>query len=75
MMAVLHISDPSCGRVIEHNLFGFNMEVTRQTFWHGLSAQMLANRKFFAAEGGTPLAWKIAGDICWQQERMRFLSF
>ena len=75
-MAVLHISDPPCGHVIEPDLFGFNMEVTRQTFWHGLSAQMLANRKFFAAEGGTPLAWKIAGDIRWQQEKeCAFLVF
>lgn len=67
-MAVLHISDSSCNQTIEPDLFGFNMEVTRQTFWHGLSAQMLANRKFFAAKDGIPCAWTMAGDVRWQQE-------
>lgn len=75
-MAVLHISNSSCNHVIEPDLFGFNMEVTRQTFWHGLSAQILANRKFFAAEGGFPCAWKTIGDIHWRQEKERaFLDF
>ena len=53
-MSVLQISKSSCGDRIAPGLFGCNMEVTRSTFWHGLSAQMLANRKFFAQQDGMP---------------------
>lgn len=67
-MSVLQISKSSCGDRIAPGLFGCNMEVTRSTFWHGLSAQMLANRKFFAQQDGMPCAWKLYGAVCRREE-------
>ncbi len=45
---------------LPEGLFGMNMEITRKAVFGGLSAQMLNNRKFFAAGAdGMPCGWKI----------------
>ncbi len=43
---------------IPEGLYGFNMEITRKTFWSGLSAQMLNNRKFWMGDEQGPHGWK-----------------
>lgn len=43
-------------------LFGHNLEVTRRGVWSGLSAQMVANRKFAAVSDGSPKQWQMIGD-------------
>lgn len=40
-------------------LFGHNLEITRRGVWQGLSAEMVANRKFAASENGLPKRWSI----------------
>jgi hypothetical protein len=45
------------GEAISHLLFGHNMEVTRRTFFGGLSAEMVSNRKFAALNNGLPKRW------------------
>ena len=67
MYPTIHIACPEQPQTIRPALFGCNLEVTRRTFWAGLSAQMLNNRKFFA---GTeePCAWKLAGDAVYSRE-------
>lgn len=42
-------------------LFGHNLEVTRRGVWSGLSAEMVANRKFAAVEGDRPRRWQPVG--------------
>lgn len=49
------------GAVISPLLFGHNLEVTRRGFWGGISAQMVANRKFAAVQNGLPKQWEIIG--------------
>ncbi len=51
------------GNIISPMLFGHNLEVTRRGFWGGLSAQMIANRKFAAITRGLPKQWNVIGDI------------
>jgi alpha-L-arabinofuranosidase len=45
------------GPVISPLLFGHNLEHTRRAIWQGISAQMIENRKFAAADCGLPMAW------------------
>ncbi len=45
------------GAVISPLLFGHNLEHTRRAIWQGISAQMIANRKFAAVENGLPKRW------------------
>ena len=47
------------GAVISPLLFGHNLEHTRKAIWQGISAEMIANRKFAAAENGVPKHWTI----------------
>jgi alpha-L-arabinofuranosidase len=51
----LDAKDP--GAVISPLLFGHNLEVTRRAVWSGLSAEMVANRKFAAVDHGMPRRW------------------
>ncbi len=45
------------GAVLSPLLFGHNLEHTRRAIWQGLSAEMMANRKFAAVDGGLPKRW------------------
>ncbi len=45
------------GAVISPLLFGHNLEHTRRALWQGISAEMVANRKFAAVENGVPKRW------------------
>ncbi len=61
--------DQTDAALVPDGLFGFNMEITRQTMFSGLSAEMLNNRKFFAVgETGLPAAWQGEG-ICFVTNR------
>ncbi len=50
------------GAVISPLLFGHNLEHTRRAIWQGISAEMIANRKFAAVENGLPKRWTIMAD-------------
>ncbi len=43
--------------VLSPLLFGHNLEHTRKAIWQGISAEMIDNRKFAAADCGLPLGW------------------
>lgn len=58
MLIKLTDSKQSVG--IAEALFGGNMEPTRRTVWQGLSAQMVANRKFAARNGEELCRWRLA---------------
>ncbi len=45
------------GYNVPEGLYGMNMEITRETFWSGLSAQMLNNRKFYTGDQNGPYGW------------------
>ena len=47
------------GVVISPLLFGHNLEHTRRAIWQGISAEMIANRKFAAVENRLPKHWTI----------------
>ena len=57
----IDLSKKNQGPIISPLLFGHNLEVTRRGFWSGLSAQMVANRKFAAVSNRLPTQWKIIG--------------
>ncbi|MBE0653230.1 MAG: hypothetical protein IH594_05505, partial [Bacteroidales bacterium] len=50
----LEIDVSQKGAMISPNLFGHNLEHTRKGIWQGISAQMIANRKFAAVKGDLP---------------------
>ena len=50
------------GEVISPLLFGHNLEHTRRAIWQGISAEMIANRKFAAVENGLPKQWTILNE-------------
>jgi alpha-L-arabinofuranosidase len=50
------------GAVISPLLFGHNLEHTRKAIWQGISAEMIANRKFAAVENRLPKHWTILND-------------
>ena len=56
----IKLTDSKQGVRIAAAMFGGNMEPTRRTVWQGLSAQMVANRKFAARNGGIPCRWRLA---------------
>jgi len=58
---ILTIDAKEQGAVISSQLFGHNLEVTRRAVWSGLSAEMIANRKFAAVEGNRPKRWQPVG--------------
>ncbi len=60
---MVNIDTKQVGKVLSPLLFGHNIEVTRRGIWSGLSAQMVANRKFAAAENNLPKRWSV--DIIW----------
>jgi alpha-L-arabinofuranosidase len=52
------VIDPKqAGEEISPQLFGHNVEITRQGVWRGLGAEMVANRKFAAVQNGMPKRW------------------
>ena len=53
----LTIDATAQGAVISPLLFGHNLEHTRQAIWQGIGAEMVANRKFAAIDGGLPKRW------------------
>ena len=53
-LLVIDLENQTTGSVNSPLLFGHNLEVTRRGFWSGLSAQMVANRKFAATQHGLP---------------------
>jgi len=61
-LVTLTIPSKLSGKVVSPLLFGHNLEITRKASWHGLSAEMLANRKFAAVGAdGFPLHWQAVG--------------
>jgi len=60
------VAEISLGRTahkVPDGLFGHNMEITRSTFFGGLSAELLINRKFYAVDAETkvPKGWILTG--------------
>ncbi|MCX6873934.1 MAG: carbohydrate binding domain-containing protein [Verrucomicrobia bacterium] len=68
-MAALHAGETNrveidakeTGAVISPLLFGHNLEHTRRAIWQGISAEMVANRKFAATDCGLPVRWTTLG--------------
>jgi len=58
-VVVIDAGDP--GPEISPLLFGHNIEITRRGGWQGLSAEMVANRKFAVHAGGMPARWTSLG--------------
>ena len=54
----IEIDVTQTGEPISPNLFGHNLEHTRNGIWQGISAEMIANRKFAAVQGDLPERWK-----------------
>ena len=54
----VEIDAQATGPVISPLLFGHNLEHTRRAIWQGISAQMLADRKFAAVDQGRPKRWR-----------------
>jgi len=57
----VQVDASSPGPEISPLLFGHNIEITRRGGWQGLSAEMVANRKFAARAGGMPARWTPLG--------------
>ena len=47
----------TAGDAISAQLFGHNLEHTRRAIWRGISAEMVANRKFAAVDSGLAKHW------------------
>ncbi len=58
---MLTIDATLSGEAISRQLFGHNLEHTRKALWQGISAEMVANRKFAALDGGRPMRWHMVG--------------
>lgn len=56
-IARFEIDAAQCGNPISPQLFGHNLEHTRKAIWTGISAEMVANRKFAATDSGMPMRW------------------
>ncbi len=63
----IKLADSTRGVPIAKALFGGNMEPTRRTVWQGLSAQMVANRKFAARNEGAPCRWQLTGGAVYSE--------
>lgn len=57
----IKLTKPEQEACIAEALYGANMEPTRRTVWQGLSAQIVANRKFAAQKDGIPCRWQLEG--------------
>jgi alpha-N-arabinofuranosidase len=55
----VEIDAKQTGAEISPLLFGHNLEHTRRAIWQGISAEMIANRKFAAVDNGLPKRWTI----------------
>jgi len=53
----IKIDTAQTGNKISPQLFGHNLEHTRRAIWRGISAEMVANRKFAATDCGLPMRW------------------
>lgn len=58
-LAHIELDAKQTGGTISPLLFSHNLEVTRRGIWRGLSAEMVANRKFAASEKGFPKRWNV----------------
>lgn len=56
-MVNINIQEKEKAYRIPEGIYGLNMEITRTTFWQGLMAQMLCNRKFYAGDDNGPFGW------------------
>jgi len=54
----IEIDAAQAGNDISPQLFGHNLEHTRKAIWRGISAEMVANRKFAATDSGLPVRWR-----------------
>lgn len=70
-MAEIRVIRARAAASVSPALFGGNMEVTRRTFWRGLSAELLADRKFFSGTGDLPLGWQTAGAVSRKTDGVR----
>ena len=70
-MAEIRVDRARTTTKVSPSLFGGNMEVTRRTFWRGLSAELLADRKFFSGTGDLPLGWQTAGAVSRKTDGVR----
>jgi alpha-L-arabinofuranosidase len=70
------ILDPArTGEKISPQLFGHNLEHTRKAIWQGISAQMVANRKFAATDYGLPMRWHtLSGAGVSLDEKIRYVG-
>jgi len=59
----IEIDAKHIGAVISPMLFGHNLEHTRRGIWQGISAEMIANRKFAAVDSGLPMRWNTLATI------------
>jgi hypothetical protein len=53
----VEIDAKQTGAVISPLLFGHSLEHTRRGIWQGISAEMIATRKFAATDCGLPMRW------------------
>ncbi len=62
-MTTIHIDATSRRGTLSPLLFGHNLEYTRSSMWHGLSAQLLRNRKFAGKpeRTGNAMSWYRVG--------------
>lgn len=60
-MVNITIQEKETSYRIPEGIYGLNMEITRTTFWQGLMAQMLCNRKFYAGDEHGPFGWVLDG--------------
>ena len=59
----VEIDAKATGPTLSPLLFGHNLEHTRRAIWQGISAEMIANRKFAAVDSGLPVRWRtLSGD-------------
>lgn len=63
MSVTVEIKIPTKCTTVDPALFGGNMESTRQTFFGGLTAQLINNRKFFAVTDDRFEGWSCKGDV------------
>lgn len=59
----IEIDAKQIGAVISPLLFGHNLEHTRRGIWQGISAEMIANRKFAAVDSDLPMRWNTLAGI------------
>ena len=56
----IHIDTAHLAERVNPDLFGFNLEVTRTTWYNGISAQIINNRKFFSYDDSPAIGgWQL----------------